>query len=103
MAVLPGLSRDTATLKRPGAAVDAEGNPTNALSTIAAVEGTWGRPSHRDHLVAGQRSQTLDAVFATASEAAQLGDVLNVRGNDYEVVAIADARFHQRLFLRRSD
>jgi hypothetical protein len=100
-ATLPGLDRDEVVVKRPGAAVDAEGNPTQALTTVDTIRGTWGSPSYRDLLRATQAAQAIDAVVASVSTVPRMGDRLEVRGKAYSVVTVADARFHFRYGVRR--
>ena len=100
---LPGLDRDSVVVKRPGAAVDAEGNPTEALTTIGTITGTWGSPTYRDIARAQQHGQVIDAVVASHSATPQLGDVLVVRSKTYRVETVADTRFHNRYGVRGVD
>lgn len=100
---LPGLDRDSVVVKRPGAAVDTEGNPTEALTTIGTIAGTWGSPTYRDVARAQQSGQVVDAVIATASATPQLGDFLTARGKTGRVVTVADTRFHYRYGIRSVD
>lgn len=100
-ALLPGLDHDTVVVKRPGSAVDAEGNPTKALTTVLTTLGTWGSPSYRDISRAQQAGQVIDAVVAMETADVRVGDRVNVRSKDYTVTTVADTRFHIRLGLRR--
>lgn len=103
MTLLPGLSRDTILIKRPGADVDDEGNPTEVLSTVTAVSGTWGSPSYQDLSRAAQAGMVIDAVVATSSTELRLGDTVVVHDDEYRAIAIANARTHRRVFLRRAE
>lgn len=98
---LPGLDHDTVVVKRPGSALDAEGNPTNALTTVLTTVGTWGSPSYRDLARAQQGGQQIEAVVAMATADVRVNDRVTVRSKDYTVVTVADTRFHIRLGLRR--
>jgi hypothetical protein len=98
-----GLDYDEVTIERPGSASDAEGNPTDALSSVATTRGSYGTPSAQDLEDAGKRQQVIDAVVATSFNGIRLGDRLTVRGNPYEVVAIKDVRLHNRVFIRRAE
>lgn len=98
---LPGLARDSVVVQRPGQAVDAEGNPTEVLTTVLTTVGTWGSPAYRDVLRAQQAGQEIDAVVAMATADVRLGDVVTVRGKSYKVNGVADTRLHMRLFLRK--
>lgn len=99
--LLPGLEDDTVVIKRPGSALDAEGNPTLALTTVDTIAGTWGSPSYRDVVRATQAGQVIDGVVATTSTVPRLDDVLEVRGKAYKVTTVADTRFHYRYGIRR--
>jgi hypothetical protein len=98
---LPGLDHDAVVVKRPGTAVDAEGNPTKALTTVLTTVGTWGSPSYRDVARAQQGGQVIDAVVAMETADVRIGDRVTVRTKDYTVTTVADTRFHMRLGLRR--
>lgn len=98
---LPGLDRDDVVVKRPGTAVDAEGNPTLVLTTVLTTVGTWGTPSYRDIARAQQGGQIIDAVVAMATADVRVGDRVTVRSKDYTVTTVADARFHMRVGLTR--
>lgn len=100
---LPGLARDVVVIKRPGATVDAEGNPVEALATVSTTTGTWGSPSYQDLNRAAQLGMVIDAVIAMPTSDVRLGDIVTVRSKDYRAVAIADTRTHQRVFLRRAE
>jgi hypothetical protein len=97
-----GLPWDTATINRPPATGDAEGNPTGTLTQVATgVLGSWLLATVREQNVAAQRGQTVDAVFSCASnQDIAIGDQVIVRGHTYEVVTILDVRTHQRAMLR---
>lgn len=99
--LLPGLEDDAVVVKRPGTALDAEGNPTMALTTVGTIAGTWGSPSYRDIARATQAGQMVDGVVATTSAVPHLDDVLEVRGKAYKVTTVGDARFHYRYGIRR--
>lgn len=98
---LPGLTDDTVVVSRPGTALDAEGNPTKALTPVLTTAGTWGSPSYRDIARAAQGGQVIDAVVAMATADVRVGDRVSVRGKDYTVTTVADTRFHIRVGLRR--
>lgn len=100
---LPGLDRDSITHKRPATTADTEGNATLTLSTVATIAGTWGSPGARDLALAAQNGQSLEAVIATAATGIQTGDILVCRGRSWEVVAVTDARFHSRCFVRKAE
>lgn len=97
-----GLNLDVVTISRPASTSDAEGNPTEVLSTIYTGPGTYGSATTRDELEAAQRGQVVDAVVAMTFEP-RPGDRLTVRGDDYEVVAVKDVRIHNRIYIRRVD
>lgn len=97
---LPGLDRDTGVITRPGSAIDTEGNPTQVLTPVLTVAGTWGSPSYRDLARAAQAGQVIDAVFATPAADIRIGDLVETRGKTYSVVTVADTRFHIRVGLR---
>ena len=97
-----GLNKDTVTISRPATTADAEGNPTQTLTTVFSGAGTYGSASTRDELVAAQKGQVVDAVVAMTFEP-RPGDRLVVRGDNYEVVAVKDVRLHNRVFIRRVD
>lgn len=99
-ALLPGLDHDAVVVKRPGSAVDAEGNPTEALTTVETIAGTWGSPSYRDIARAQQHGQVVDAVVASSSTTPQLGDLVVVRSKTWRVVTVADTRLHYRYGVR---
>jgi len=98
---LPGLDRDPVTVARPGTALDAEGNPSLALTTVLTTVGTWGSPSYRDIARAQQGGQVVDAVVATATADIRINDRVIVRGKTYTVETVHDTRFHMRLGLRQ--
>lgn len=99
----PGLTRDAVTVRRPGAATDAEGNPTAVPAVVTMTRGTWGSPSARDLSRAAQRGQSIDAVVALASTVdVQAGDLVDVRGETWTAVGVVDARIHKRVLLRRT-
>jgi hypothetical protein len=102
---LPGLTRDAVVISRPDTTVDAEGIPTPTYATIIDGAGTWGSPSYSDLARAEQAGQQVDAVLAMPTPTVEVrpGDRVTVRGDAYDVVSVADARTHTRLFLRRSE
>jgi hypothetical protein len=100
---LPGLTRDAVIISRPGSTVDAEGNPVAALTEHLDTRGTWGSPSYRDERYANASGQVVDATVAMATADVLPGDFCDVRDKRYRVVAVADARTHMRLLLRRAD
>lgn len=99
---LPGLDRDPVKVYRPGAGADAEGVPTAVLTLVYDGVGTWGTPGAVDRQIAAQRGQQLDAVVAMTFRP-NPGDVADVRGFRWVVVAVTDTRFHYRAFLRRAE
>ena len=103
---LPGLARDTVVVKRPGAAVDAEGNPTKVLTSVSTAAGTWGSPKYRDLQRAAQLGQQIDAVVAYDLNVApdvHVGDQVTVKGKVHTAVAVGDTQLTRRVLLRRSE
>lgn len=92
---------DTITVRRPGTAVDTEGNPTRALTTVA-TEAAWIVHPDRNATdpadVAGQPGQRLDpVVLLTASTLVRVDDVLTAPdARRYRVRALAADRLYVR-------
>lgn len=99
---LPGLARDAVIISRAATTADTEGNPVGTLTAHLTTRGTWGTPSYRDEQLAGASGEIVDATVAMLTADVVAGDQCDVRGRRYRVVAVADARTHMRLLLRRA-